>query len=217
MDFFPKNHAGTNRIFNSKMTKIVGLTGGIGSGKSTVLKMFEARGVAVYIADIEAKRLMNEHPQLKEEIITLLGEQAYKDGELNRAWIAKKVFNDAQKLTQLNNLVHPKVKENFLSFVEKSSDDIVLYEAAILFESGTDSLCDFVITVVADEEERIQRVMRRDGVTKEQVLKRIRKQLSDKEKIQKSDFVIYNNDLALTEKRVEEILTIIKNTSVQAD
>ncbi len=217
MDFFSKNHTGTNRIFNSKMTKIIGLTGGIGSGKSTVLKMFEARGVATYIADIEAKRLMNEHPQLKEEIITLLGEQAYENGRLNREWIAKQVFSDAQKLTQLNNLVHPMVREDFQSFVEKSSDDIILYEAAILFESGANALCDFVITVVADEEERIQRVMQRDGVTKEQVQQRIKKQLSDKEKIQKSDFVIYNDDLALTEKRVEEILTIIKNTSTQSE
>ncbi len=192
------------------MTKIVGLTGGIGSGKSTVLEMFKSRGVAVYIADIEAKRLMNEHQILKREIIQILGDKAYENQQLNRKWVASQVFDNPEKLNQLNQLVHPKVREYFLAFVADTTKDIIIYEAAILFESGADALCDFIITVVADEEERIKRVMQRDGVSRKEVVKRIKNQLSDKEKIQKSDFIIYNEDLTLTEKKVEEILNQIK-------
>ncbi len=187
------------------MTKIVGLTGGIGSGKSTVLELFKDRGVAVYIADVEAKRLMNEHSKLKEEIIDLLGENAYLNGQLNRKYIAQQVFNNPQKLQKLNDLVHPKVREDFLSFAKNSKSEIVIYETAILFESGSDALCDFVISVVANEEERIKRVMKRDNCTEEEVRKRIENQLSDEERVRKSDFVIYNDNLALLEEKVNDI------------
>ncbi len=192
------------------MTKIVGLTGGIGSGKSTVLNLFRKRGVAVYVADIGAKKLMNEHSQLKKEIINLLGKKSYSDGVLNRKWIARQVFNNPHKLKELNHLVHPRVREDFLSFVKKSTNDIVIYEAAILFESGSDTLCDFVITVTASEEERIKRVVKRDNCTEEEVRKRIKNQMSDEERIKKSDFVIYNDDIALLEERVEQILRILE-------
>ncbi|MBS9766293.1 MAG: dephospho-CoA kinase [Flavobacteriaceae bacterium] len=187
------------------MTKIVGLTGGIGSGKSTVLELFKDRGVAVYVADVEAKRLMSEHSQLKKEITALLGEKAYVNGQLNRKYIAQQVFNNPQKLQELNHLVHPKVREDFLSFSKNCKSEIVIYETAILFESGSDALCDFVISVVANEKERIKRVMKRDNCTEEEVRKRIENQLSDEERIRKSDFVICNDNLALLEKKVNDI------------
>ncbi len=193
------------------MTKIVGLTGGIGSGKSTVLELFRDKGASVYIADIEAKRLMNEHLQLKKEIIALLGEKAYLNRQLNRKYIAQQVFNKPQKLQKLNDLVHPKVREDFLSFAKDCKSEIVIYETAILFESGSDALCDVVISVVASEEERIKRVMKRDNCTEEEVRKRIENQLSDEERIQKSDFVIYNDDLALLEEKVNDIFLKLRD------
>ena len=189
--------------------KIIGLTGGIGSGKTTVLKMFKELGCATYVADIEAKKLMNSNKRLMNQIKLLFGDKAYLDDKLNTAFIAEIVFNDTVKLTALNALVHPAVREDFNNFVNKSTSKIIIYEAAILFESGSDKLCDLIITVATDIDERIERIIKRDGVTKEQILERMQHQLNDEEKVKKADFVINNSDIFNTKAQVSTIYKII--------
>ena len=196
-------------IKNNINMKIIGLTGGIGSGKTTVLKMFKELGCATYVADIEAKKLMNSNKRLMNQIKLLFGDKAYLDDKLNTAFIAEIVFNDKVKLTALNALVHPVVQEDFKNFVNKSTSKIIIYEAAILFESGSDALCDLIITVATDIDERIERIIKRDGVTKEQILERMQHQLNDEEKVKKADFVINNSDIFNTKAQVSTIYKIL--------
>ena len=188
---------------------IVGLTGGIGSGKSTVLKYFVNLGAKAFIADIEAKKLMNSNTELISEIKQLFGEEAYVNNELNRAFIANQVFKDKEKLKKLNALVHPKVKTHFQKFSEENKNEIIIYEAAILFESGSDKICDYIITVVADIEERIRRVLKRDNVERKQIEARINNQMSDEERIERSDFVINSYNFDATQEQVKAIFDIL--------
>lgn len=185
---------------------IVGLTGGIGSGKSKVASLLFNKNVPVYIADIEAKKLMNSNLELRNEIIELLGKNAYTKEGLNRAYIAEKVFKNKELLASLNKIVHPRVHKDFKAFVDKQNAPYTIYESAILFENNKQSLCDKVIVVSAPLEERIKRVVSRDGSTREQVLSRINNQLSQEEKVRKADYVIENNTSieALT-KQVDKI------------
>ena len=191
------------------MTKIVGLTGGIGSGKTTVTHMFKALGVPVFNSDDEAKVLMNSSVIIKQEIIELLGENSYKDDTLNKPYIASQIFNTKAVLKQINAIVHPKVAAAFDTWVSKQNAPYVIKEVAILFETRTDSLVDFIITVIAPLETRIQRVMERDQKSREAVELIIDNQLSDSEKIKKSHYVIENNNRLITEKKVLEIHTKI--------
>ncbi len=191
------------------MTKIVGLTGGIGSGKTTVAHMFKALGVPVFNSDDEAKVLMNSSVIIKQEIIELLGENSYKDDTLNKPYIASQIFNTKAVLKQINAIVHPKVAAAFDTWVSKQNAPYVVKEVAILFETRTDSLVDFIITVIAPLETRIQRVMERDQKSREAVELIIDNQLSDSEKIKKSHYVIENNNRLITEKKVLEIHTKI--------
>ncbi len=191
------------------MTKIVGLTGGIGSGKTTVAHMFKALGVPVFNSDDEAKVLMNSSVIIKQEIIELLGENSYKDDTLNKPYIASQIFNTKAVLKQINAIVHPKVAAAFDTWVSKQNAPYVIKEVAILFETRTDSLVDFIITVIAPLETRIQRVMERDQKSREAVELIIDNQLSDSEKIKKSHYVIENNNRLITEKKVLEIHTKI--------
>lgn len=189
---------------------IIGLTGGIGSGKSTVLSFFKKLGAAIFIADEEAKKLMLENPVLKNEIIDLFGEKAYdSNNKLNRKYISSIAFSDKEKLKLLNGLVHPKVRERFQHFLKGTSAEIIVYEAAILFESGNAQSCDYVVTITAAIEERIHRVMKRDGVSKELVLQRMHHQTDDTFKIKKSHFVIQNNEIKATKEQVKTIFDII--------
>ncbi|RXP52330.1 dephospho-CoA kinase [Lutibacter sp. HS1-25] len=190
--------------------KIIGLTGGIGSGKSTVLNLFKALGVETYVADIEAKKLMSTDLDLKKEICALFGNEAYLNNELNRAYIASVVFNNSDKLQELNSLVHPKVRAHFQNFIKNCNANLVIYEAAILFESGNHTMCDYIITVTADLEERLKRVSKRDGVTKQQVLERMNHQISDEFRIQNSNFVIKNNDLESTKTQVLTVFDLLQ-------
>ncbi|MFA5301005.1 MAG: dephospho-CoA kinase [Lutibacter sp.] len=190
--------------------KIVGLTGGIGSGKSTVLAFFKNFGAVTYIADEEAKKLMNSNAELRKEIIKLFGEKAYAQGTLDRAYIASQVFNNKEKLSALNALVHPKVRDDFQQFIKKSTADLVIYEAAILFESGSDKICDYTITVLASFENKIERIVKRDGVSKAQILERMENQSTDDFKIRRSNFVIRNNNLKDTERQVLTIFELLK-------
>ena len=175
------------------MTKIVGLTGGIGSGKTTVAKVFKSFGVPVYNADEEAKALMQSSDVIKQELIHLLGENCYTDGQLNRYFIASKVFSDSELLEKINTIVHPQVAIHFEQWYSEQHSPYIIKEVAILFETNSQHLFDFIITVTAPVETRIRRVMERDQKTREEVLAIIENQLPDSEKINQSNFVIKNN------------------------
>lgn len=184
---------------------IVGLTGGIGSGKTTVGNAFAKLGIPVYIADYEAKNLMATSKALKARIISVFGEEAYKQGLPNRQYLAKLVFSDTEKLNKLNSLIHPAVQRHFKKWLSWQTAPYVIKEAAILFESGSYKDCDKIITVTAPLEIRIQRVMQRDSANYEDVLARIKNQWPEEEKIKRSHFVIENISLENTLKKVEEI------------
>ncbi len=191
------------------MTKIIGLTGGIGSGKSTVAKMFTAYGIPVYIADDEAKKLMESDEVIK-QVIGTFGKDIISDGKINRTKLADIVFNDAEKLTLLNKIVHPAVQKHFTDWLKnRETIPFVIKEAAILFETGGHKQCDKVITVVAPQQLRIERVVARDNTDQEGVLKRINNQWSDEKKILLSDFIIENIDLEKTKEQVDEILKLL--------
>jgi len=175
------------------MTKIVGLTGGIGSGKTSVAEMFKSFGVPVYNADEEAKILMQNSDAIKHELIDLLSESCYTDGQLNRSYIASQVFADKRLLQKINAIVHPKVAAHFQEWFSNQNAPYIIKEVAILFETKSQHLFDFIITVTAPIETRIQRVMDRDQKTKKEVMSVINNQLPDLEKINQSNFVIYNN------------------------
>lgn len=190
---------------------VIGLTGGIGSGKTTVLRYFEELGAKVFIADVEAKILMNTDEGLINDIKELLGEEAYLNGELNRKYVAEKVFKDSKKIALLNTLVHPKVRNKFKEFKELNSSDLIIYEAAILFESGSDTLCDYIITVTSDLKSKIERITKRDGISEQEILNRMKHQYEDVFKIKKSNFVIQNNTLQYTKSQVNTIYNILNN------
>ncbi|WP_282042983.1 dephospho-CoA kinase [Winogradskyella flava] len=184
---------------------IIGLTGGIGSGKTTIGKYFKSLGIPIYIADKEAKALMNRSKVIKRKLIELFGESAYKDGKLNRPYLASKIFNDKILLDKMNAIVHPKVAAHFKRWLKKQNAPYIIKEAAIIFENNLEHQYDYIITVIADEDLRIDRVIRRDGTSKERVKSIIANQLSDREKIHKSDFVIMNNDLDEAKSQAKDI------------
>ncbi len=188
---------------------VVGLTGGIGSGKTTVAHLFEELGVPVYIADVEAKRLTNTSKIIRRKLTALLGDKSYKNGTLNKKYVAEKIFSNPELLSKVNAIIHPKVKQHFTRWVKKQQSHYVIKEAAILFESGSYKDCDLIVVVTAPKEERIRRVMQRDNSSKREVLDRIKNQWDDKEKIKLSDFVIDNIDLETTRKKVLKIHTIL--------
>tara|TARA_B100001146_G_scaffold224895_1_gene244794 strand:- start:10696 stop:11295 length:600 start_codon:yes stop_codon:yes gene_type:complete len=185
--------------------KIIGLTGGIGSGKTTVAKMFEALEIPIYVADEAAKQLVNSSASLRKAIVGLLGANAYKNETLDRSWVAQEVFNDAEKLQQLNAIIHPAVAKDFNAWVAKQQGPYCMKEAAILFESGADKNCDAIIVVTAPESVRIARVVERDGSDEAAVRARMKHQLSDAERVSKADYVIENLHLEETKKQVEAV------------
>lgn len=182
--------------------KVIGLTGGIGSGKTTVSKMFEALGVPVYIADIEAKKLMHSSKVIRRKLTALFGEKAYVNDELNRAYIAAQVFTNKPLLEQLNKVVHPKVKQHFNRWLKKQTAPYVIKEAAIIFEEGMQDQFNAVILVTAHKETRIKRLLKRDRSTRTQILQRMRNQLPDATKIKWADYVIENSSLESTKNQV---------------
>lgn len=184
---------------------IVGLTGGIGSGKTTVARFFKTLGIPIYIADDHAKRLMVEDSVLKEAIIGVLGPKSYIDGVLNRSFIASQIFNDIKKREQINSLVHPAVARDFQQWHSKQTSLYVIKEAAILFENGSYLQNDFNLIVVAPIAERIRRVVARDKTTEAAVRKRMSAQWDDAKKIALADAYIINERLPVTEKKVLHI------------
>ncbi len=184
---------------------VIGLTGGIGSGKSTVAKMFEALGIPVYYADDEAKALMHRSKIIKRKLKKKFGAEVYQNNRLNRAYLASKIFNDKEALAYVSSVVHPKVAQHFKRWIQKQTAPYILQENAILFENSSYKNFDKIITVTAPLETKINRVIKRDNTNKEQVLSRINNQLSDADKIKKSDFVITNTNLKETQEQVEEV------------
>ena len=184
---------------------IVGLTGGIGSGKTTVANIFKDLNVPVYIADEEAKKLMNRSKVLKRKIKKVFGDEAYINSELNRPFIASKIFNDKSLLEQMNAIVHPKVGKHFLKWLAKQKDPYIIKEAAILFENNNYKEYDYIITVIADEDAKIKRILKRDDTSKKKVKSIMDNQWKDADRIKLSDFVIENKTLKDTKEQVSVI------------
>jgi dephospho-CoA kinase len=194
------------------MTKIVGLTGGIGSGKTTVAHMFQDLGVPIYIADLEAKKITNQ-PETLRLIAQEFGSSVIENAQLNRAAMAEIVFNNPIKLNQLNAIIHPLVAQHFKQWIKKHENvNFVIKEVAILFETNGHISCDFVITVTAPIDVRIKRVQMRDHSTEHEVRKRMDNQWSDEERIPLSDFVIENYKIELTSQQVKKIYQDISNS-----
>ena len=188
------------------MTKIIGLTGGIGSGKTTIALYFKSLGVPVYIADDEAKKIIDT-PAIQNKIKAEFGTAIFENNKVAKQKLASIVFQNPEKLNALNAIIHPAVKEHFEQWLQQHQNNpIVIKEAAILFESGSYLDCDKIISVVSPLEIRIQRVVLRDKSTKEDVLNRIKNQWTDEMRVAKSDYIIANEDLSEAKLQVDEIL-----------
>ncbi|MCX6229874.1 MAG: dephospho-CoA kinase [Bacteroidia bacterium] len=190
----------------------IGVTGGIGSGKSTVCEIFESLKIPVFHADLEARRLQNRDSLIKSQITELLGADCYnQEGLMDRKLVASRIFTDKALLTQMNQIIHPAVREEFHSWILGYPEaPYVIYEAAILFESNTAADFDQIILVVADQDIRINRVIARDQVDKEQVMIRMANQMLDQEKIKLADCVIDNNEVELLYPQILKIDKSIK-------
>lgn len=195
------------------MTKIIGLTGGIGSGKSTVASYIASKGIPVYVADEAAKKIMNRKSVIS-EVLTIFSENVLNEkNKLDRKKIASIVFKNPEKLKELNTIIHPKVKRHFLNWLKKHEEhDFIIKEVAILFETGGDKDCDAVILVTAPEEIRIQRTILRDNSDEFSVRERIKNQFSDEIKKKSSNFIINNIKLEDTFMEIDKILEILKNS-----
>jgi dephospho-CoA kinase len=192
---------------------IVGLTGGIGSGKTTVAKLFEALNIPVYNSDTEAKKLMTKSKIIQRRLIKKFGDNVYKDNTLNKEYLASIIFNDKNALKYISEIVHPKVAQHFKRWIKKQKSPFVIQENAIIFENKSENNFDKIITVTAPLKTKIERVIKRDNTTKKQVQSRIKNQLSDDEKIKKSDYVIYNLEIDKTKKQVQNIYEKLLNLS----
>lgn len=186
----------------------IGLTGGMGSGKSTAAKIFEALSVPVFYADDESKNILENNPSVKEKLSSRFGPELFPGGKLDRAFLASQIFNNKEALAFVNSVMHPAVADRFLNWCDEQSAPYCLKEAAILFEIGSYKQLDKTILVVADKEIRIERVMKRNGWSREEVLARMKNQWEDSEKEPLADFVIYNSE---KEMLTPQILKIHEN------
>ena len=192
--------------------KVIGLTGGIGSGKTTVGRMFQELGVPVYDSDKEAKLLMQNSQKIKDGLVALFGKEAVDGDKINREFIANKVFTDKDLLQQLNSLVHPVVRDHFMLWKSEQKYPYIIQEAAIIFENGSYPNYDRIILVTAPKEIRLKRVMLRDGSTRKKIQDRMENQWTDHQKRKLSHFVINNTDLEKTKIKVGQIhSTILKD------
>lgn len=172
----------------------LGVTGGIGSGKTSVCKVFNVLGIPVFSADTVAREIMDRDEGIKQYLNTIAGKDLYRSGELNRTELADMIFNNRALLEKVNSLVHPAVFEKFSNWSVEQSSPYVIIDAAILLESGASKLVNRIATVVAPVEERIERVMQRNKLAREQVLERIRNQMEDSERIKFSHYIISNSE-----------------------
>ena len=184
---------------------IVGLTGGIGSGKTTVAQEFKKLGVPVYIADDEAKKLMKRSKIIKRKLIQLFGDKAYVNNALNKPFIANIIFNDKSYLQKMNSIIHPRVAKHFEKWMLKQESPYVIKEVAILFENDGYKTCDFIITVTAPKELKIERLLKRDDTTKAKIEAIMKNQWTDEEKVKRSHFVIENIALENTKNQVIKV------------
>ena len=185
--------------------KIVGLTGGIGSGKSTILKQFEDLGINTYSADKAAKKLINSDEDLIESIKGLFGDNIYKNNILDTIKLSKIVFQDSHKLESLNSIIHPAVAKDFKSFIKTNHGEYIVKEVAIIFETNTEDNYDKIILVRAPIEDRIKRVVLRDNITKDDVIRRVNNQIDDSTIIDKCDYIIDNDNLIELKEKVINI------------
>lgn len=190
---------------------VVGLTGGIGSGKTTVADFFVELGVPVYNSDENAKKLMTSSAQVKRAIIDLLGKQAYKGKRLNKKYISAQIFNDGNLLKRMNEIVHPAVQKDFLKWANKQKAPYVIQETALIFENSKQDFYNLIILVTAPIEKRIERVVARDGASRKKVLDRLKNQLDDDAKTPFSDYVLENTELDKTKSKVAEIHNALLN------
>ena len=183
----------------------IGLTGGIGSGKSTVAKVFETLGIPVYYADDASKKLLNENDELKTAVVQHFGKEVYKNGALDRKHLASIVFNNKEKLDLLNSLTHPVVIKDAEDWMNRQTSPYAIKEAALLFESGAAEKLDYIIGVYAPQHLRVKRVMERDGLPTEEVVKRINRQIDEEMKMKLCDFMITNNDQQLVLPQIMQL------------
>lgn len=191
--------------------KKIGITGGIGSGKSVVGQILEAMHFPVYYSDQQSKILVDSDVEIREELIKLLGTEVYYDGKLNRPFLTQRLFSNDELRLKINQIIHPKVRSAFTLWTQKQTSSFVFNEAAILFETGAYKSMDFNILVTAPMELKIARVMKRDHIQLIEIQERMSKQWTDEEKIHLADFVIVNDELEPLLKQVEEILKELKN------
>ncbi len=187
----------------------IGITGGIGSGKSMLCDLLLSMGYPVYNSDYESKRLCNESTELKAALINAFGKEIYLQGNLNKTLFASIIFNDSKKLLIANELIHPAVREDFSKWAEKQKNAIVFIESAILFDSELINHIDKSITITASEELRVQRVVNREQTSEDTVLERIKNQLSENERLQKADYIIYNDDKQAIIPQIEKVLSLL--------
>lgn len=193
---------------------IIGVTGGIGSGKTTVTNIFALLGIPIYIADVESKRITDSSAVIKEKLIQLFGDELYNGDKLNKPVLASHIFSDEAKRIAVNNIIHPEVKKDFNEWVERNKQsNILILESAILFESGFDQLADKNITIYTPLEERIERAMKRDNSSREEVTNRINSQMPDEEKIKLSDFTIVNDN---KHSLIEQTLSLLNTFNYSA-
>lgn len=195
------------RVARHKLFQMLkaGITGGMGSGKSTVAKVFEVLGIPVYYADDAARRLMMESEELKSRLITAFGEEAYNGSDVNRGYLSSIVFNDTAKLTLLNAIIHPATISDANKWMQQQKAPYVLKEAALIFESGSQANLDFIIGVSAPEPLRIQRVMNRDNLSNDDIRARMSKQMDEETKMNLCDYVVINDDHSLVIPQVIKI------------
>lgn len=186
--------------------KKIGLTGGIGSGKSMVGRILEAMNYPVFYSDIRSKELSNTDPEIRENLIRLVGTDVYLNGEINRPFLANKIFNNDSLREQVNAIIHPRVREYFQQWANNQDAPFVFNEAAILFETGAYKSMDLNVLVTAPEELKIKRVMDRDHVSHQQVIERMTKQMDDSTKLPLADFVLINDERTPLLAQIESLL-----------
>ncbi len=190
----------------------IGLTGGIGSGKSTIAKIIETLGYPVYISDRRASILINQNQDIRKALTQRFGDTIYlPEGGLDKQQLASIIFNDKNAIREVNHIVHPIVTLDFIDWCEMQKKEILFFESAILFEAKLESLFDYIISISTDMETRIKRVIARDATNREKVIERINNQMPDSDKLAKSDFVIYNNDEDQIVKQILDIIIELNN------
>lgn len=193
----------------------IGITGGIGSGKSVVASLLQLFGIPVYMADAESKKLTATSPVVKEKLIALLGKELYTEEGLNKKLLASSIFGNPECLKQVNAIIHPEVNRHFLAWTKSQPADVCAIESAILFESGFNKVVDTCLMVYAPLDIRIERAMQRDNAAREDIVNRIKSQLPDEIKKERSDYVIYNDDRQALLPQTERFITFLRNNPIK--